>query len=159
MTIVDLLLPLLTGRTIDNMEVWAMGDLGFKVKVTDIPTLQTTLMQLREARYQHKGKDAIDALVQQLNTVTEGKVSCKALSQELPFKMVTDKFGINYIPAPAVKFADEEDYVPMSELADKETIEYTINFMAGTVPLLADNAKTIEEIFMTLLQLFFTEKD
>jgi len=158
-SIVDLLLPLLTGSTIDNMEVWAMGDLGFKVKVTDIPTLQTTLMQLREARYQHKGKDAIDALVQQLNTVTEGKVSCKALSQELPFKMVTEKFGIDYIPAPAVKFADEEDYVPMSELADKETIEYTINFMAGTVPLLADNAKTIEEIFMTLLQLFIPEKD
>jgi hypothetical protein len=153
-SLIDILLPLLAGSTIDNMEIWAMGDLGFKVKVTDIPTLQKTLMDLRAARYQHKGEAAIDALVQQLNAVTEGKVSCKALSQELPFKMVTEKFGIDYIPAPAVKFADEEDYVPMSELVDKETIQYTFNFINEIVPQMGANTQTMVEIFKTLMQIF-----
>lgn len=153
-SLIDILLPLLAGSTIDNMEIWAMGDLGFKVKVTDIPTLQKTLMDLRAARYQHKGEAAIDALVQQLNAVTEGKVSCKALSQELPFKMVTEKFGIDYIPAPAVKFADEEDYVPMSELVDKETIQYTFNFINAIIPQMGANTQTMVEIFKTLMQFF-----
>jgi hypothetical protein len=153
-SLIDILLTLLAGSTIDNMEIWAMGDLGFKVKVTDIPTLQKTLMDLRAARYQHKGEAAIDALVQQLNAVTEGKVSCKALSQELPFKMVTEKFGIDYIPAPAVKFADEEDYVPMSELVDKETIQYTFNFINEIVPQMGANTQTMVEIFKTLMQIF-----
>ena len=157
-SILDLLMPLLAGSTIDNMEAVAMGDLGFKVKVTDLPKFQTLLMQLREARYQRKGEAAIDALVQQLNAITEGTVSCKALSQELPFKMVTKKFGVNYIPAPAVKFADEEDYVPLTDLTDKETLEYTINFLASGVPQLASNGKTMINIFATLLQLINFEK-
>ena len=158
-SIVDLLLPLLTGSTIDNMETWMMGDLGFKVKVTDIPKLQQLLMQMREARYQRKGEAAMNELVQQLNTVIEGTVSCKALSQELPFKMVTKKFGVNYIPSPAVKFADEQDYVPMSELTDKETAEYVVNAISGNVPQVVSNARTMVSIFTTLLQLLdFEEK-
>ena len=158
-SIADLIMPLLAGSTIDNMESVLMDDLGFKIKVTDIPQLVTVLSQLREARHQHKGEAEIDALVQQLNAVTEGAVSCKALSQELPFKMVTEKFGIGYIPAPAVKFADEEDYVPFSELVDKETIKYTLNFLSGGVPEVAANARTMVETFLIFMQLINFDKD
>jgi hypothetical protein len=42
----------------------------------------------------------------------------------------------------------------MSELVDKETIQYTFNFINEIVPQMGANTQTMVEIFKTLMQIF-----
>ena len=41
---------------------------------------------------------------------------------QIPMKLQTIKFGVDYCAMPALNFADENGYVPLTDMLDKEII-------------------------------------
>ena len=68
-------------------------------------------------------------------------MTCKGVSQTIPMKFVTQKFGVDYWTMPAFNFADERSateetlglskngYVSLVDLLDAESMQYGINII------------------------------
>lgn len=56
-------------------------------------------------------------------------MTCKGVSQTIPMKLVTTKFGVDWWTMPAFNFADENGYVSLVDLLDPESITYGINII------------------------------
>jgi len=54
-------------------------------------------------------------------------MSCKGLNQQIPMRIQTTKIGVDYWAVPALNFADENGYVALTDMLDKESIEYMVN--------------------------------
>ena len=59
----------------------------------------------------------------------QGTMTCKGVNQTIPMRMVTTKFGVDYVPMPAFNFADENGYVSFVDLLDPESVQYGINIV------------------------------
>ena len=53
--------------------------------------------------------------------------------KEIPMKLATTQIGIDYWAVPALKFADETDYVPLTEVLDQKSVEYGLNIVDHAV--------------------------
>ncbi len=56
-------------------------------------------------------------------------MTCKGVNQNIPMRLVTTKIGVDWWAVPGLNFADEKGYVPMTELIDKESVEYALNII------------------------------
>jgi hypothetical protein len=54
-------------------------------------------------------------------------MTCQGLNQYIPMRLQTAKIGIDYWSVPALNFADENGYVAITDMLDKESIEYMLN--------------------------------
>jgi hypothetical protein len=48
-------------------------------------------------------------------------------------KMKTIKFGVDYWTVPSLNFADENGYVAITDMLDKESIEYMLNIVDHSI--------------------------
>ena len=60
--------------------------------------------------------------------------------------MKTEKFGVDYWSMPALNFADEKGYVPITELLDKESVEYGINIIDHAAEPMAGAIVTVRQL-------------
>ena len=56
-------------------------------------------------------------------------MTCKGVNQTIPMRMMTSKFGVDYMPMPAFNFADENGYVSFVDMLDPESVQYGINIV------------------------------
>ena len=83
----------------------------------------------KEARRNYADQQTIDQYTQQLNQLMSAKITCKGLGQEIPMRLVTEKFGVDYVTMPAFNFSDENGYVSLVDLLDAESMKYAINIV------------------------------
>ena len=132
-SIADVFTAIMAGNSIEDMTLTLLGCLTTNVKVSDCEKVVTLQNEMAEARRNYADQKTIENYVSQLNKLVTSTMSDKTLGQEIPMKLTTTQIGIDYWAVPALKFADETDYVPLTEVLDQKSVEYGLNIVDHAV--------------------------
>ena len=131
-TILDLLVALMGGSNLDAT-FSLNGDLTTEISVSDCGKAMQLQKEMAHARRSYADQATIEGYTQQLN-------------QEIPMRLQTEKFGVDYWAMPAFNFADEPGYVPFTQLLDKESVEYAINIVDHAAEPMAGAIVTVRQL-------------
>ena len=132
-SVADVFTAIMAGNSIEDMTLTMLGCLTTNVKVSDCEKVVTLQNEMAEARRNYADQKTIENYVSQLNKLVTSTMSDKTLGQEIPMKLTTTQIGIDYWAVPALKFADETDYVPLTEVLDQKSVEYGLNIVDHAV--------------------------
>lgn len=146
MSLFEAFTAIMAGNNMKAGSITLLDDLITSATISDCEKALRLHHELGRARRNYADEATIDGYTQQLNEIITSTMTCKGLNQQLPMKMQTVKFGIDYHAVPSVKFPDEDEYVPFTELLDQESVTYAIN--------IADHAMTpMQESLVVIRQL------
>ena len=155
-TILDLLVALMGGSNLDAT-FSLNGDLTTEISVSDCGKAMQLQKEMAHARRSYADQATIEGYTQQLNELVSAKMTCDGVNQEIPMRLQTEKFGVDYWAMPAFNFADEKGYVPITELLDKESVEYGINIIDHAAEPMAGAIITVRQLLQfvqtTLMQM------
>ena len=143
--ILDVLVALVSGGSLEG-SITLNDDLTTDFSISDCGKAMQLQKEMAHARRNYADQATIEGYTQQLNELVSAKLSCKDLSQEIPMKLQTAKFGVDYWAMPAFNFADEKGFVPITELLDKESIEYGINIIDHAAEPMAGAIITVRQL-------------
>ena len=83
-------------------------------------------------------------------------MTCKGVSQTIPMKLVTTKFGIDYWTMPAFNFADESGYVSLIDLLDAQSVAYGINIIDHAANPMQQSIIVVRQLLQYMQTLFGT---
>jgi len=144
-SILNVLIALVSGGSFEGF-LTLNDDLTTAFSISDCGKAMQLQKEMAHARRNYADQATIEGYTQQLNELVSAKLSCKDLSQEIPMKLQTAKFGVDYWAMPAFNFADEKGFVPITELLDKESIEYGINIIDHAAEPMAGAIVTIRQL-------------
>ena len=144
-TILDLLVALMGGSNLDAT-FSLNGDLTTEISVSDCGKAMQLQKEMAHARRSYADQATIEGYTQQLNELVSAKMSCDGVNQEIPMRLQTEKFGVDYWAMPAFNFADEQGYVPFTQLLDKESVEYAINIVDHAAEPMAGAIVTVRQL-------------
>ena len=144
-TILDLLVALMGGSNLDAT-FSLNGDLTTEISVSDCGKAMQLQKEMAHARRSYADQATIEGYTQQLNELVSAMLTCKDVNQEIPMKLQTEKFGVDYWAMPAFNFADEPGYVPFTQLLDKESVEYAINIVDHAAEPMAGAIVTVRQL-------------
>jgi len=130
---VDVLAAALTGCSIDEAKLTLLDDLTVTTTISDMGKVTKVAHELAAARRNYADMKTIDQYTQQLNKLVKSEMTCKGLDQTISMKMMTIKFGVDYWTVGALNFADENGYVAITDMLDKESIEYMLNIVDHSI--------------------------
>ena len=154
-TILDLLVALMGGSNLDAT-FSLNGDLTTEISVSDCGKVMQLQKEMAHARRSYADQATIEGYTQQLNELVSAKMTCDGVNQEIPMKLQTEKFGVDYWAMPAFNFADEQGYVPFTQLLDKESVEYAINIVDHAAEPMAGAIVTVRQL-MQFVQTFLMQ--
>ena len=154
-TILDLLVALMGGSNLDAT-FSLNGDLTTEISVSDCGKAMQLQKEMAHARRSYADQATIEGYTQQLNELVSAKMSCDGVNQEIPMRLQTEKFGVDYWAMPAFNFADEQGYVPFTQLLDKESVEYAINIVDHAAEPMAGAIVTVRQL-MQFVQTFMMQ--
>ena len=128
-SIMDIMQAVLLGNSLENLQITLLDDLTTTIKVTDCQKALVLQSEMAKARRSYADQATIEGYVSQLNELVSGSMVCKGLDQQIPMRLATTKIGVDWWACPALNFADENGYVPLTEMLDKESLEYGINII------------------------------
>lgn len=152
-TILDVLAAIWSGRSIDEGKLTLLDDLTTTIRMSDMAKAIQVANAYAAARRNYADQQTIDQYTQQLNNLIQCEMTCKGMNQNIPMRMATTKLGVDYWSVPAFKFGDETGYVPLTELLDKESLEYCINIIDHAVEPMQQSAIVVRQLvqfFMTI---------
>ena len=126
--ILDVLVALMSGGKLEG-SLTLNDDLTTAISISDCGKAMQLQKEMAHARRNYADQATIEEYTKQLNELMSAKMTCKGVNQVIPMKLQTEKFGVDYWAMPAFNFADEKGYVPITELLDKESVEYGINII------------------------------
>ena len=144
-TILDLLVALMGGSNLDAT-FSLNGDLTTEISVSDCGKAMQLQKEMAHARRSYADQATIEGYTQQLNELVSAKMTCDGVNQEIPMRLQTEKFGVDYWAMPAFNFADEQGYVPFTQLLDKESVEYAINIVDHAAEPMAGAIVTVRQL-------------
>ena len=154
-TILDLLVALMGGSNLDAT-FSLNGDLTTEISVSDCGKAMQLQKEMAHARRNYADQATIEGYTQQLNELVSAKMTCDGVNQEIPMRLQTEKFGVDYWAMPAFNFADEQGYVPFTQLLDKESVEYAINIVDHAAEPMAGAIVTVRQL-MQFVQTFMMQ--
>jgi hypothetical protein len=128
-SLLDLFAAWLTTRNLDEAKLTLLDDLTTTLSISDMTKALELARASASARRNYADEATIDQYTQQLNALIKADMTCKGVHQQIPMKLVTTKFGVDYWTMPAFNFADEQDYVSLIDLLDAESVQYGINII------------------------------
>ena len=149
--IMDVMTAIMAGNSIEDMTITLLGCLTTNVKVSDCEKVVKLQNAMAKARRNYADEATIDGYVSQLNQLITCSMSDKTLSQQIPMRLTTTKVGVDYWAVLALKFADETDYVPLTEVLDQQSVVYGINIVDHAVDP-AKNAIIVARQLMQAMQ-------
>jgi len=160
-SIFEVLGTILEGNSIDNLIFTLNEDLTTTLKVNDCAKALQLAIGSSAARRNYADEDIIDQYTQQLNEIVSGQLYCKGVDQTIPMQLQTVEFGVDYMTMPALRFSDEQGYIPMDQLLEPETIKYAINIIDHSVEPVAGAVIVVRQLtqyLQTLLLAFNTRE-
>ncbi|MBR3619789.1 MAG: hypothetical protein IKN44_08600, partial [Bacteroidaceae bacterium] len=121
------------GNSIEDMTLTLLDCLTTNVKVSDCEKVVQIQNEMAKARRNYADQKTIGGYVDQLNQLVTCSMSDKAVSQEIPMRLVTTQVGVDWWAVPGLSFADENGYAPLTEVLDQETLQYGINIIDHAV--------------------------
>ena len=143
--ILDVLVALASGSSL-NCSITLNDDLTTHLSVFDCGKAMQLQKEMAHARRSYADQATIEGYTQQLNELVSAMLTCKDVNQEIPMKLQTEKFGVDYWAMPAFNFADEPGYVPFTQLLDKESVEYAINILDHAAEPMAGSIITVRQL-------------
>ena len=143
--ILDVLVALMSGGKLEG-SLTLNDDLTTAISISDCGKAMQLQKEMAHARRNYADQATIEGYTQQLNELVSAKMTCKGVNQVIPMKLQTEKFGVDYWAMPAFNFADEKGYVPITELLDKESVEYGINIIDHAAEPMAGAIVTVRQL-------------
>ena len=143
--ILDVLVALMSGGKLEG-SLTLNDDLTTAISISDCGKAMQLQREMAHARRNYADQATIEGYTQQLNELVSAKMTCKGVNQVIPMKLQTEKFGVDYWAMPAFNFADEKGYVPITELLDKESVEYGINIIDHAAEPMAGAIVTVRQL-------------
>jgi len=137
---------LLTTRSLDECKITLLDDLTTTMSVSNIAQVIMLQQEMASLRRNYADQQTIDQYTQQLNKLVKAEITCKGVNQTLPMRLVTQKFGVDWWAMPAFNFSDENGYTPITELLDKESIEYGINILDHAVEPMQQSVIVVRQL-------------
>jgi hypothetical protein len=128
-SIFDVIATLLTSRSLDEGKLTLLDDLTTTLSISDMEKVVKLSQEYVSARRNYADQKTIDKYTQQLNELVKGGITCKGVNQEIPMRLMTTKFGVDWWTMPSFNFADENGYVSFADLLDAESVAYGINII------------------------------
>ena len=144
-SILDVLVAMMSGNNIEST-ITLNDDLTTSLTVNDCGKAMQLQKEMAHARRNYADQATIEGYTQQLNALVSAKMTCKGVNQVIPMKLQTEKFGVDYWAMPAFNFADEQGYVPFTQLLDKESVEYGINIIDHAAEPMAGAIITVRQL-------------
>ncbi len=152
-SIFDLLGVLLTSRHLDEGNLTLLDDLTTTISISDIGQLLLVAHANATARRNYASKETIDQYTDQMNALMTCTMTCNGMENSIPVRMVTTKFGVDWWTMPALNFADENGFVPFTELLDAETVQYAINVLDHSAEPLQESLISIRQLILYVVKL------
>jgi hypothetical protein len=153
-SIMDVMQAIMLGNSIDNMQITLLDDLTTTLKVTDCEKVMVLQSEMAKARRCYADQQTIEGYVSQLNQYISGSMTCKGLdNMQIPMKLQTQKIGVDWWAAPALNFADENGYVSLYDMLDKESVEYGINIIDHAAGPMQQSIITVRQLMQALQKL------
>lgn len=149
-SLLSLLLSTVVGNSVDQLKLTIANDLTADIRISDVGKAAAVLAQSKAAHRNYASKETVDGFTQQLNQLVSGSLECKGVNQQIPMTLQTTAFGADYVSMPAFKFADEDAYVPFSELVDMEGMTYAINIIDHTMAPARQSIITVRQLLTIL---------
>ena len=144
-SILDVLVAMMSGNNLEST-ITLNDDLTTEISVNDCAKAMQLQKEMAHARRNYADQATIEGYTKQLNELMSAKMTCKGVNQVIPMKLQTEKFGVDYWAMPAFNFADEKGYVPITELLDKESVEYGINIIDHAAEPMAGAIVTVRQL-------------
>ena len=144
-SILDVLVAVTTGGSLEGT-LTLNDDLTTAISISDCGKAMQLQHEMAHARRNYADQATIEGYTQQLNALVSAKMTCKGVNQVIPMKLQTEKFGVDYWAMPAFNFADEQGYVSIIDLLDKESIEYGINIIDHAAEPMAGAIVTVRQL-------------
>ena len=153
--ILDVLVALMSGGSLEGT-LTLNDDLTTDISISDCGKTMQLQSEMAHARRNYADQATIEGYTQQLNELVSAQMTCKGVNQVIPMKLQTEKFGVDYWAMPAFNFADEQGYVPFTQLLDKESVEYAINIVDHAAEPMAGAIVTVRQL-MQFVQTFLMQ--
>ena len=135
-----------------------LDDLTTTFSINDMDKVMKLNTEMADARRNYADEATIDGYTQQLDKLIKGSMTCKGVNQTIPMKLMTDKFGVDYTAVIAVKFADEENYVPMTQVLDQKSMEYALNIADHAIDPMKESLITVRQLIQFVNQFIVAQK-
>jgi hypothetical protein len=153
--ILDVLTALMSGGKLEAI-LTLNDDLTTTVSISDCGKTMQLQHEMAHARRSYADQATIEGYTQQLNELVSARMTCDGVNQVIPMRLQTEKFGVDYWAMPAFNFADEQGYVPFTQLLDKESVEYAINIVDHAAEPMAGAIVTVRQL-MQFVQTFMMQ--
>ena len=120
-------IAMMAGISIEEGTVTLLDDLTASLEISNCAEAIGLVFAMSSARRNYADFQTIEDYTQQLNGLVSASMTCKGVNQYIPMRLQTAKIGIDYWAVPALNFADENGYVALTDMLDKESIEYMVN--------------------------------
>ena len=132
-SIMDIFTAIMAGNNVEDMQFTLLDCLTTTGKISDCEKVLEIQNAMAHARRNYADQQTIAGYVDQLNGLISCTMSDKTLGQEIPMRLATTKIGVDWWAVPALSFADENGFVPLTELLDQESLEYGLNIIDHAV--------------------------
>jgi hypothetical protein len=126
-SIFDVIYLMVAGQSVDNCKITLADDLTAVMQISDCKKAVELWQKAKTARRSYASQEEIETYTQELNKLMTLGLECKATDAKYSMILETTEVGIDYIPMPALKF--NEVYIPLTALADQESMEYAVNII------------------------------
>ena len=144
-SLLDVLVALISGSSLKG-SITLNNDLTTTVSISDCGKTMQLQHEMAHARRSYADQATIEGYTQQLNELVSARMTCDGVNQVIPMRLQTEKFGVDYWAMPAFNFADEQGYVPFTQLLDKESVEYAINIVDHAAEPMAGAIVTVRQL-------------
>ena len=145
-SIIDLLSAIWNTRRLDEGKIVLLDDLETTVSISNMAKAVQLNGQMASARRNYADQQTINGYADQLNELISATMTCKGVEQTIPMRIVTTKIGVDWWAVPGLNFADENGYVAITDMLDKESVEYGFNIVDHAVGPMAQSVITVRQL-------------
>ena len=150
----SLLINLVAGKSFDKLSITLLDDLTTTMSISDCSRALQLAQEAAQARRHYADEATIDQYTQQMDQLIKAEMTCKGVSQTIPMRLTTQKFGIDYWTMPAFNFADENGYVSLIDLLDAESVQYGINIIDHAANPMQQSIIVVRQLLQYMQTLF-----
>ena len=153
-SIFEVIAALMDSERLDEAKLTLLDDLTTTISISDMKKYLEVSREAAAARRHYADQKAIDQYTQQLNSLMSCEMTCKGVNQTIPMRIMTTKFGVDYVPVPAFNFADENGYVSIVDLLDPESVQYGINIVDHAAEPMQQSIIVVRQLMEFVQSLF-----
>ena len=161
-SIIDLLEILTMGHSVEKQEINLLDDMIITAKISDSEKMFNLHKASNAARRKYADEATIKKYTDQMNDLMTLSIESLGTNQKLDAKLVAYEFGVDYMTMPAVKFEDSNEYIPLFDMIDRETIEYAVNILDHSLSPMSDAivvARQLVQYFNSIIGKFTNEEE